>query len=67
MVLSTGKKRPSKRQLKRLLDTEDEDFFDMLLTEANEEEAAELLGDVPQFYEEDQEDRRNSGALETFE
>ncbi len=42
--------RPRKRRFKRRLDTEDEDFLDMLLTEVNEEEAAEVLGgEVQEF------------------
>ncbi len=60
-------KRPLKRQFKRLLDTEDEDFLDMLLTEVNEEEAAEVLGETRQFGGEDQGDRRNGETLEPLE
>jgi hypothetical protein len=49
--------RPRKRRFKRRLDTEDEDFLDMLLTEVNEEEAAEVLGEVQEFGGEDREER----------
>jgi succinate dehydrogenase flavin-adding protein (antitoxin of CptAB toxin-antitoxin module) len=67
MASSAGTKKPSRRQFRRLLDTEDEDFLDMLLTEANEEEAAELLGEIRQFGEEDGEDRGNSDTLGMLE
>ena len=55
MASGIREKRPLKRQFKRQLDTGDEDFLDMLLTEVNEEEAAEVLGEVPQFGAENQE------------
>lgn len=49
--------RPKWRRFKRRLDTEDGDFLDMLLTEVNEEEAAEVLGEVQEFGGEDREER----------
>jgi len=57
MASGIRKKRQLRRHLKRQLDTEDEDVLDMLLTEVNEEEAAELLGEVQQFGVEDGEER----------
>lgn len=57
MASGIREKRPPKRQLKRQLDTEDKDFLDMLLTEVNEEEAAEVLGAVQEFGGEDREER----------
>ncbi len=56
MASGIRKKRPPKRQFKRHLDTEDKDFLDMLLTEVNEEEAAEVLGEVQGFGGEDHEE-----------
>jgi hypothetical protein len=57
MASGIREKRPPKRQFKRQLDTEDKDFLDMLLTEVNEEEVAEVLGAVQEFCGEDREER----------
>ncbi|NLB73555.1 MAG: hypothetical protein GX795_05955 [Firmicutes bacterium] len=57
MASRIREKRPLRRHFKRQLDTEDTDFLDMLLTEVNEEEAAEVLGEIEQFGDEDREER----------
>lgn len=57
MASGIREKRPLRRHFRRQLDTEDKDFLDMLLTEVNEEEAAEVLGEVQQFNGEDGEER----------
>ena len=57
MASRIREKRTLRRLFKRQLDTEDTDFLDMLLTEVNEEEAAEVLGEIEQFGDEDREER----------
>lgn len=47
------RKRFHRRRIRRQFDTEDRDLLDMLLTEVNEEEAAEILGEVSEFTRED--------------
>jgi hypothetical protein len=58
MASGIREKRPPRRHFKRQLDTEDEDFLDMLLTEVNEEEAAEVLGETEQFNSKDREEKQ---------